>query len=869
MLTIFPVKNRSYYLDIAKNDDYYLDGGEPPGIWLGRGAIHLGIAGQVRSEDYYLLLDGYSPDKQPLVQNPGDEERRTAWDLTFSAPKSISLVWASADIGLRREIEDAQHSAVVKAIDFLERHAAITRRGKQSKTSEKTAGLVVAAFAHCTSRAQDFQLHHHAVVCNVAPRFDDTWGSLESRRLYHWQMAAGSIYRSELASQMRELGFETEQDGKSFHLKGVDKSLCDYFSKRALAIEESLKSTGSSSSASRAGDRAKLITRKHKSLVDRATLLDQWQTELSLRGFDHTQIQSMRFQQSETVQNQDFNDRVLAELTETRSIFREQDLFEYVARVSIAFGLGATQVEKCVSTLLRHPDLVHLPTNRPLSRYFTTQHILEVEQSMIESAMALASRSHYRFSNEEIKIATLETEEHLGFKFDDEQREAIVATLGSGDFTVTQGSAGAGKTTLLSVIHHIYEKSGLSVVGACVTKKAADNLQRESGINSRTVASLLRSIEKESAPNPLRKIDTLVIDEASQLSSATLQQLLGAAESVNCKVILTGEDLQLDAIEHGGALRYLSRPEVIGATRIQTIRRQREAWAREAVAAFRDGRAEVAIKLLSDHNLIHWSKDSASTRSQLIDSWREHQRENPNKASLIIAQRWKDVQEINSEVRGVLQDMGKVGTENIELNCFVADRPMKFTFSSGDRIRFCHNEYRDLKVSNGTTGTIKSITRVKDADTRLVILTDESRSLEFNVSDYGNEHGQAYLATAYASTVYSSQGMTIDGDTFVLYSSGMDRANTYVAASRHKDHCHIFCNQKEIDGISGVLDSGVAGTLESRLNTLAKYMSQDKYKTLAIEHFPSLQLSKKPLEVERYITPEPIIHPRYERELEV
>lgn len=869
MLTIFPVKNRSYYLDIAKKDDYYLDGGEPPGVWLGRGAIHLGLAGQVQSEEYNMLLSGFAPDKQPLVQNAGDDKRRSAWDLTFSAPKSISLVWASADTGLRSEIEDAQHSAVAKAIDFIERHAAITRRGSQSKTSENTAGLVVAAFAHCTSRALDFQLHHHAVVCNVAPRFDDTWGSLESRRLYQWQMAAGSIYRSELASHMRQLGFETEQDGKSFHLKGVDKSLCEYFSKRAQAIEESLKSTGSSSSASQAGDRAKLITRKHKSLVDRAALLDQWQSELSLHGFKQTQIQRMRFQQTEVAQMQVFGDFLLAELTETRSIFREQDLFEHVAKGSIVLGFDATQVEKCVGTLLRHPDLVHLPTNTPLSKCFTTQHILEVEQRMIESAMALASRSHYTFSAREIEIATLETEDRLGINFDDEQREAIFSTLGSRDFTVTQGSAGAGKTTLLSVVHHIYEKSGLSVIGACVTKRAADNLQQESGINSRTIASLLQSIEKEGAPNPLRSVDTLVIDEASQLSSSTLQQLLSAAESVKCKVILTGEDLQLDAIEHGGALRYLSRPEVIGATRIQTIRRQREEWAREAVAAFRDGRAELAVKLLSDHSLIHWSKDSASTRLQLIHSWKEYQRENPDKASLIIAQRWTDVQEINSEVRAVLQELGTVGTENIELDCFVADRRMQFTFSSGDRIRFCHNEYRDLKVSNGTTGTIQSITRTKDNDTRLVILTDEKRSLEFNVSDYCNERGEPYLATAYASTVFSSQGITIDGDTFVLYSSGMDRANTYVAASRHKDRCHIFCNEMEIDGISGVLDSGLVGTSESRLNTLVKCMSQDKYKTLAIEHFPSLQLSHKPLEAERYISSESIIDPRYEREFEV
>lgn len=96
--------------------------------------------------------------------------------------------------------------------------------------------------------------------------------------------------------------------------------------------------------------------------------------------------------------------------------------------------------------------------------------------------------------------------------------------------------------------------------------------------------------------------------------------------------------------------------------------------------------------------------------------------------------------------------------------------------------------------------------------------------------------GQPYLATAYASTVFSSQGMTINGDTFVLYSTGMDRANTYVAASRHKDQCHLFCNEEEIDGISGALDSGTEVTPEDRLTALAQNMPQDRYKILASEY---------------------------------
>lgn len=99
MLSISPVKNVDYYIDLAKKDDYYLDdsNGEPPGHWLGKGSTWLNLEGHVNKSDYQQLLNGFTPDGQPLVQNAGKDGRRKAWDLTFSAPKVISLIWAGAD----------------------------------------------------------------------------------------------------------------------------------------------------------------------------------------------------------------------------------------------------------------------------------------------------------------------------------------------------------------------------------------------------------------------------------------------------------------------------------------------------------------------------------------------------------------------------------------------------------------------------------------------------------------------------------------------------------------------------------------------------------------------------------------------------
>jgi conjugative relaxase-like TrwC/TraI family protein len=207
VLTISPVRTVSYYTNLTA-EDYYLGSGEPPGEWYGLGTRSLGLYGNtVEKVDIEALINGGAPLGAPLVQNAYSEKRRLGWDCTFSAPKSVSILWARAEEDLRAKIQEAQTIAAKRGIDALERYASFTRRGKAGEMLERTAGLVVATFNHCTSREQDPQLHTHAVICNVAPREDDSWGSVESRKIYQWQKAAGALYRAELAEQMKQLGF--------------------------------------------------------------------------------------------------------------------------------------------------------------------------------------------------------------------------------------------------------------------------------------------------------------------------------------------------------------------------------------------------------------------------------------------------------------------------------------------------------------------------------------------------------------------------------------------------------------------------------------------------------------------------------------
>ncbi|UPR26402.1 relaxase domain-containing protein [Vibrio cyclitrophicus] len=834
MMSISPVNNIAYYADLAK-EDYYSGHGEPKGTWLGLGSKLFGLQNQIINDnDYQMLMTGYSPSGDALVQNAGKDNRRAAWDCTLSAPKSVSLAWASASYQLRQNIEKAIDLAVKKTIDFMEKQVALTRRGNSPSYYERTAGLMFANFTHCTNRhdTPQPQLHNHLLALNLAPRLDDTWGALASENLYHSKMACGAIYRAELAFQMRELGFEVEPDGDSFHLKGISKQACDAYSSRAKEIESELKEAGIKSSSSKQGARFKTLTRKAKKNVNRGQLLQRWKSELERYGLSESYIATLTQSEKTVTYDELEQDLILSELSDKKAVFTEQELFKAIAVQASHHGINATQAEDLSLLMIESEELISLQPKNAFSRQFTTEDVLSCERLMVHDAQTLAKRHSKNISIELVNDAVTTAQKQLGFSFDEEQKEAIQYTLCSGDFSITQGSAGAGKTTLMLAAKLAYKKQGLTIKGACIAKKAADNLTQETGIQSYTVASLVTAINKNR--NPLNKVDVLIVDEAGLLPSTDLQLLLYEAKVSNCKVILTGEDKQLDAINRGGALRFLSRPGILGTQRIETVRRQRDRWAKQVVVDLRDKRSERALNTLQQHNCLHWANNNDEAIQALIRDWHHYQKSHPEKQSLVIAREWKDVKKLSKAIREIYIKGGQVGTENVKLTCSVADKRFDYDYSVGDRVKFCRNEYRQLQVSNGTFGTISSITQLDD-DVRLSVLLDDERTISFLASEYGDEIG-VNLCHAYALTVFSSQGTTVDGNTFTLYSGRMAQRETYVALSRHKDESHVYINEAEVNERVRSYGENLELTDELRQAELAKLMKQDHRASLATEY---------------------------------
>ena len=176
------------------------------GNGLGNGVEDMGLDGPVSKGKLQEALAGDVNGK--TVQNAGSANRQMGWDLTFSSPKSVSVVWAFADNEHKDEIIEAHKEAAEMAYTYIQ-NKITTRRGKGGAIKEK-AGIITAHFTHFTSREGDPQLHSHFVTPNISTRQDGTVGTIESKNFYIYKMAAGALYQAQFARNMQDLGYEVE-----------------------------------------------------------------------------------------------------------------------------------------------------------------------------------------------------------------------------------------------------------------------------------------------------------------------------------------------------------------------------------------------------------------------------------------------------------------------------------------------------------------------------------------------------------------------------------------------------------------------------------------------------------------------------------
>src|SRR5512135_1036963 len=255
-----------YYLELHEESSYYDQraSNEPPGQWEAWQCESFGLSGAVVREDFCKLLHAESPTTGEQLRQRRPNER-PAFDLTFSAPKSVSVVYAFADQETKQAIEAAMYEAAREGLRYIQKEACYTRLGKDGIDAVRGEALVSALFLHTTSRAQDPQAHIHAVTFNFTRAPDGKFRALEGTQLYQHKFAASALFRVELAKHLIALGFEVELDGFSFAIKGVPPELCEEFSKRSEQIRREL---GDKEGTPEQKDLAVLRSRKLKRYID-------------------------------------------------------------------------------------------------------------------------------------------------------------------------------------------------------------------------------------------------------------------------------------------------------------------------------------------------------------------------------------------------------------------------------------------------------------------------------------------------------------------------------------------------------------------------------------------------------------------------
>lgn len=851
--------SEDYYLNLA-TEDYYLNGGEPPGLWLGEGAAALDLGETVTREQLRKLMLGFSPEDEGLVQNAGKLRRQPGWDLTFSAPKSVSVVWAVASPEIRHAIQECHHRAVAEAIRYLEENATIARRGKGG-TELQSGKLVVACFEHGTSREQDPQLHTHALLLNVALREDKTCGTLRSKDFYDHKMAAGAVYRVALAYALRnELGLDSKAIRTWFELTGVPDTVLEEFSKRREQVKAELEKLNLS--GAKAASFATLSTRHRKGHVARKELLRRWRTVAETLGFTRDMAEALSKERKPLSEAEQKEHAIRAvwqtidELQHERSYVAKRDVARGVAERLQNGRVSLMTMQEAVQEELASERMVALGKHNGYE-LFSTRELFRLEEEILAIAEMGRLKPARLTDNGKERRAVQDAAERA--KLDGEQMAALKhLTLSRGSIKLLAGGAGTGKTRTLRAARDVWKEMGLRSIGVSLAAKAARGLQDASGIESYTVAKLLSLLEdtpdervqhnlslkgvkeyvsldalfvrnRRAVRNKplltkggmrirrgleLTDKHVIVIDEAGMIGTRDMHRLLSYADRVGATVVLVGDHKQLPSIEAGapfGTLLSRHRNAVLTKNWRQPIE-----WHAEATRQLADGDAQAALSLYTTNERLFVYRSEQEAMDSLIASWGKH-RTDDLKDSLILAGTRLEAKLLNMLAQAQRRENQELGRSG-----FIHDG---MRYWRNDRILFTKNS-RTLGVDNGDTGTIVKIEHASNRHLRTVTVKLDRPKKRFGVELPWKERVKFKVAEydafslGYAATTHKAQGATIER-TFVYAGGWMtDREMAYVQMSRHREDCRIFATEN---------------TIGEDIAELAKLMSKSRTKQMAHE----------------------------------
>ncbi len=499
--------------------DYYLtpDGEltQAPGRWLTDTETlkKLGIetTGQVDGADFIALMEGRHPGTGQWLRPEGAGGGRGGGiDVTFSAPKSVSTVWALGDPWQREQIETAHARAVEQAINHLREQVPVVRRRYSGQVVEEHAKDVIATeYRHTTARgvsgaqAPDPQLHSHVVITG-AVREDDRIVAVASRPIFRSARELGAFYRAALANQLVGEGYAIEQstgkDGRYFEINGVPHELCEAFSGRSREVARAAERFRAR--YGRAPERGELRNlalenRRSKELTTRSDLQRVWTQTGRGHGFGPDETVRLVGASRRPAAERAIEDRVEAKLTEHHAVFDERDLRAVVLEQATG-ELAPDEALTVARDMVRDRRVLTLEGGR-----MTTLAVRAQEQAIERRAAQLAQPAGQGVGSIARKHAAREVAERIGGPLSAEQHHALEVLTGPGRAAVLVGPAGTGKGVVIDAAARAEQHAGRETIGVAVSGSTAERLGADSPRSpDRHSPSTLWSPAQTRAPSP-------------------------------------------------------------------------------------------------------------------------------------------------------------------------------------------------------------------------------------------------------------------------------------------------------------------------------------------------------------------------------
>jgi len=631
MLRINSLHNASdYYTKSLSRGDYYSEGGEVRGEWKGLACQLLKLNGTVNEKDFSLLCNNINPHNLNQLSPRQNDNRREAYDFTFSVPKSVSIQQA---ISKDDRILDVIKSSVFETMEYVESDIQTRVRVDGLNENRVTSNMSYAYFLHKNSRPvdgySDPHLHIHAVVMNLTYDFEEhKWKAIEMRDKFENREYFQGIFNSKVANKLQDLGYQIQKTSNNFELVGFDTETIKQFSRRTTQINELAYSKNIKDVDTKGELGAR--TRSHKS--DKLSQDDLREKYLEILKPEDKQLIENTFERSKSFenplpfqidqntnpdQNQKWLDYTLEKTFERHSTISEKRLIGEV----LIYGIGSTDVRGIESLIEDYKsEGILIPEGTPrsvlesrvnTSPSITTERALSEERSIVEiinSQKLIHNPINSRYAQ------TILSDTFLN----QNQKDSVSSILLSRDgVNLLEGKAGTGKTTVLKSIESGCNQNNVDVLVLAPTTKAVDVLKSEGFISATTIQKYLsdKDLQTES------KNKYIIVDEASLVSARQMNSFLNIAKENQNRVLLVGDTKQHKSVERGNNLKTIQDHSKIQTTSLSKILRQHQEDSKLAVELLSNGKTLKGLEIFEKLNYIKEIPDDKERLNNLASTY--------------------------------------------------------------------------------------------------------------------------------------------------------------------------------------------------------------------------------------------------------